>query len=111
MKEFAVKSENWNLYLAFISELKERGYQHNDIYGKIDNITDACYYHLVVNNHKKEYFFSSSVNVEYLLENKWKEAIDSLCFKKDNYSKTNVTLKEIAEWKGVSVNDITISYD
>ena len=124
MKDFAVTSKSFALYEAFKKEAELKGWIYNHKFTPFteDQMQDLeCLYFSNYDWETHEgdtttplFAFSNpgDDNKVFHLEIDWNEAIKELmldtivCIPPSQ--KTHVTLQQIADWKGVSINDLTI---
>lgn len=119
MKEFAVTSTNYETYMKFKSSLEKIGYMYSNnliLYGGNKTLIMEkcnCFYIATGWGQGEDYFgfqFSNTYDQTYNIDHEetFKNALKYAKKYYNSYHKTNVSLKEIAEWKGCNVNAIQI---
>jgi hypothetical protein len=117
-KYFAIKSKYFSLYKAFREEAEKAGWQYNDKFNAFEeDKAESCsclFFHLDWNREGRNPMFSFSNHSEIVfeLETQWDIAIVHMTQVFESglpKQKLSISLKNLAEHHGVSVEDIIIT--
>jgi hypothetical protein len=116
---FSIKSKSFALYKAIKHEAENAGWIWNTQFNHFEEYKmygcDCLYFESPWNDEGRPMFaFSNSDGTSYSLPGEWDEAIkaiESLHEQKapKQVKQVKVSLKEIAEWKGCAVSELSLS--